>query len=120
MPCVAALFQGRDHCAKGRARGIGIGGVVENVGVVCVKSLGHRIDVIAAFGHRQRHDADRGIGHLRDQRGVALIDRDKVDHRAYDFGGAALRVESSISVVRQSCASNARASQSSGAAHPRR
>ncbi len=72
---VAPLLQRRDHRAEGGAGRLGVGGVVDDVGVVGVEALGGRVDVIAAFGDGQRDDADGRIGHLRDQRAVALFDR---------------------------------------------
>ena len=63
---------------------VGMGGVEAAIG---------RVDVIAALGHGQRHDADRRVGHLADQRGVALLDRDIADHRACYLRRLARRVQ---------------------------
>ena len=42
---------------------VGIGGIVADVGMRRVEAAGGRVEVVAAFGHRQRDDADRRIGH---------------------------------------------------------
>jgi len=73
------------------ARDLRVGCVVDDIGVVCVKSLGHRIHVVAALRHGEVHDTDRGIRHLRDKCCVALLDRHKADHGADDPGGPAFR-----------------------------
>ena len=93
LPRIAAQPQGSDYGPKGRARGLGMGRVMDNIGVGSVEPLAHRIDVIAAFGHRQPDDADDRVGHDADQRAVALFDRQVVDHRPHNLSRGLRGVE---------------------------
>ena len=81
--------QRRDHRAKSGAGAARMGHVMGDVGMGCIEAPGG-IDEIAALGHGQGHDADRGIGHGGDEGGVALCDGEIVDHRPGHFGAAAL------------------------------
>ena len=82
-PAVAAGAQGGDHGTKCRARGRGVRRIMLDIRMIDVKGPGHRIDVIAALGHRQGNDADIGLRHAVDQRRVACDDGQIVDHRAH-------------------------------------
>ncbi len=92
-PLRAPLRKGRGHCAESRARGLRVFGVVLDIGMVHVQPPRRRVDVIAAFGHGQRHDADIGLRHPRDQGGVVDLHRQEIDHRACHLGRFARRVE---------------------------
>ena len=79
----------RDDGAKGGARLIRVGGVVADVGVVGIKALACGVDEIPPLGHRHGNDADCGVGHLRDQGAIAVLDRDIADHGADHLGRGA-------------------------------
>jgi hypothetical protein len=66
MPRRPAKAQRRDHRAEGGAGAVGIGGVVDHVGMGGIEAA-LRVEVIAALGHGQGDDADRGIGHGGDE-----------------------------------------------------
>ncbi len=80
--CLAAVGQRPRDGAEGGARPVRAGGVMADVVVVGAEGAGIGVGEIAALGHRQRDDADRRIAHRGDQRAVALLDRDEIDHRA--------------------------------------
>ena len=59
---------------------------MDDIGVSGIKAFAHRINVIAAFGHRQPDDANGRISHGTDQRAVTLFNREVVDHGAHNLG----------------------------------
>ncbi len=86
---IAADAEGGHDGAECSYRFLRVGGVMDDIGMGRIEGFGDRIDIVAAFGHGEGHDADIGLRHARDERGVTCDDRDVVDHRACDFGTAA-------------------------------
>ena len=78
------LERGNDR-AENRLGLIGLRAVMLDIGVGQIKPAGFGVDEIAALGHGQRHDADRGICHRGNQRRVVFGDGGVVDHRADDL-----------------------------------
>ena len=64
-----------------------------NIGMGCVERLGHRIDIVTAFGHSHGHNPDIRLRHARDQGRVIGSHRNEIDHGACHFGGNARRVQ---------------------------
>jgi hypothetical protein len=69
-PTIATRAQGRDHGAEGGSGRVRVLGVMLDVGVGGVEGVGCGIEVVAALGHGQRHDADVALRHPFDQRAV--------------------------------------------------
>ena len=88
----ADLDRGDDRTKGGDGLGR-VGGIAGNLGGVRVKGPGGGVDEIAAFGHGQRHDADGGISHRGDQRGIVGLHFDEIDHRPDPPRTAAGRVQ---------------------------
>ena len=65
-------------------RRVGIGEVVDDIGMARVELAGRRIVAIALFGHRQRDDADGGRGHQSQQLVALGIGVEHVEDRADD------------------------------------
>ncbi len=72
----------RDEQHDERQVGAARSQVVRDVGVREVQAARRRLVAIALLGDGERDDADRRIAHRGDQRAVALLDRDEIDHRA--------------------------------------
>ena len=81
------------HRPESGAGTVGIFGIVLDVRVVFIETLGCRVDVVASLGHGQGDDADRPIGHLLDQGAVALFHRQVIDHRTHHLRRLARGIE---------------------------
>ena len=93
LPRIAAQPQGRDDGPEGRARGVRVRRVMDDIRVSGVKTLADGVDVIAAFRDRQPDDANGRISHRADQGAVTLFNREVVDHGAHDLSRGLRGVE---------------------------
>ena len=93
MPRGPSGRQGRDHRTKGGTRRIGMCRVVANAVMRRVKAPRGRVDIVATFRHRQRHDANGRVAHCGNQGGVARLDRQIGDHRSDHLDRGACRVK---------------------------
>ena len=81
---IAPRLQAGDEDANGRAWSVGIGEIVDDVGMIGLEAAGRRIVAVALLGDGERDDAGLGRGQLGDEGGGAL-GRDKhVENRADD------------------------------------
>ncbi len=86
-----AAGEGGDEKARRRARGVGVGEVVDDVGMVGVEPAGGGLVAVALFGDGEGDDADGRVGHGgEDGGGVFAGDEDVLDD-VDDPGGLAVR-----------------------------